>query len=191
MTRKQLPKAIRPVSAEVHVIGSGHQEEAAIAQAAVPKRQIEAHPGDFAPSPPPANDPLPVAAPLSQLQAQQRLREAFRIVERHKMYAGLGGLVPLPAVNVTGVTAANLTMVKKLSDLYGVSFERDKMRSIVIGLMGGAAPAGLAAATSSTLAFVVPFAGAFGLAVSTVAAAALTRRIGLHFVERFERGSAV
>ena len=102
------------------------------------------------------------------------------------MYAGLGGLVPMPAVNVASVTAVNLRMVKVLSDLYGIAFERDKMRSVVLGLMGGAAPTGLAAATATTLSFAAPLAGAFGLVVSTVVAATLTRRIGLYFVERFE-----
>ena len=72
-------------------------------------------------------------------------------MERHKFYAGLGGLFPMPAVNVAGVTAVILRMVKLLSDLYEVPFERDKTRSVVIGIMGGAAPTGLGAVTSSTL----------------------------------------
>jgi uncharacterized protein (DUF697 family) len=92
----------------------------------------------------------------------------------------------MAAVNVVSVTAVILRMVKGLSDLYGIPFERDKTRSIVIGLMGGAAPTGLAAATATTLSFAAPIAGAVGLAVSSVTAAALTRRIGLYFVERFE-----
>jgi uncharacterized protein (DUF697 family) len=96
----------------------------------------------------------------------------------------------MAAVNVASVTAVNLRMVKSLSDLYGVPFQREKTRSIILGLMGGATPTGLAAATASTLSFAVPLAGAFGLAVSTVAAAVLTRRIGLHFVERFEQDAA-
>ena len=106
------------------------------------------------------------------------------------MVAAVGGLFPMPAVNVVGVTAIILRMVKALGDLYGVPFERDKARSIVIGLMGGAAPAGLGAATASTLAFVLPGAGAVGLAVSSVTAAALTRRIGVVFIERFEKSAA-
>jgi hypothetical protein len=49
----------------------------------------------------------------------------------------------------------------------------------------------LAAATTSTLAFVAaPISGAVGLAVSTVTAASLTRRIGLSFIERFEQDAA-
>jgi uncharacterized protein (DUF697 family) len=189
MTRKQLPKAIKRDGADLRMIAAEALPEMPAPARAAPKEQAEIE--VWPPAPPPANDPLPVAFSLSQSQAEMRLREAFRIVERHKLYAGLGGLVPMPAVNVASVTAVILRMVKVLTDLYGVPFERDKTRSIVIGLMAGAAPTGLAAATTSTLAFVVaPIAGPVGLAVSTVTAASLTRRIGLSFIERFEQDAA-
>jgi uncharacterized protein (DUF697 family) len=185
MTRKQLPKAIRRTSSDLRVVAADVEAEAP--SRAMPPEQSEALPD--AP-PPAANDLLPAALLLSQPQAEIRLREAFKIVERHKLYAGFGGLFPMPAVNVVGVTAIILRMLKSLSDLYGVPFERDKTRSIILGLMGGAAPTGLAAATTSTLAFVVPGAGALGLAVSSVTAASLTRRIGVFFVQRFETEAA-
>lgn len=98
----------------------------------------------------------------------------------------MGGLFPLPIANVAGVTAIIVRMVKALSDLYEVPFERDRTRSFVIGLMGGAVPTGLAAATASTLVFVIPGSGFVGLAVSSITAASFTRGIGLFFVERFE-----
>jgi hypothetical protein len=56
--------------------------------------------------------------------------------------------------------------------------------------MGGAVPTGLGAATASTLAFVVPGGAFVGLGVSAVTAAALTRGIGLVFIESFEGGMA-
>ena len=98
----------------------------------------------------------------------------------------MGGLFPLPVVNIAGVTAINMRMVKQLSDLYGVPFERDRTRSMIIGLMGGAVPTGLGTATASTLVFVVPGSALFGLAVSAITAGALTRGIGLVFLEHFE-----
>ncbi|MET0277350.1 MAG: DUF697 domain-containing protein [Pseudorhodoplanes sp.] len=185
MTRKQLPKAIRRTDADLHLVSSGPDMEAPPPQRAA----HTVHPLDTELEGeillPAANDQLPVAAG-SQLEAEERLRKAFRIVERHQMFSGLGGLFPIAAVNVVSVTAANLRMVKRLSDLYGVSFEQEKARSMIIGLMGGAAPAGLAAATATTLFHVIPAAGAIGMAVSSVAAATLTRRIGMSYVERFE-----
>ena len=62
--------------------------------------------------------------------AAQRRALAHKIVSRHKNYAAMGGLVPLPVVNIAGVTAINLRMVKQLSELYQVPFERDRTRSL-------------------------------------------------------------
>ena len=191
MTRKQLPKAIKPAGSSLRYIPGEAGTEAPLPESVTkkpttPKEPVQVEAEIWPPSPPPANDSFLVLPPLSRGEAERRLQLAFKIVDRHKMYAGLGGLVPMPAVNVASVTAVNLRMVKVLSDLYGIAFERDKMRSVVLGLMGGATPTGLAAATATTLSFAAPFAGAFGLVVSTVVAATLTRRIGLYFVERFE-----
>jgi uncharacterized protein (DUF697 family) len=206
MTRKQLPKAIKPAGSGLRFMPGEAGTEAPMPQSVTakpttPKEPVQVEAEVWPPAPPPANvndasvhaakdidahDAFQVLPPMTREEAERRLQVAFRIVDRHKMYAGLGGLVPMPAVNVVSVTAVILRMVKGLSDLYGIPFERDKTRSIVIGLMGGATPTGLAAATATTLSFAAPVAGAVGLAVSSVTAAALTRRIGLHFVERFE-----
>jgi uncharacterized protein (DUF697 family) len=121
--------------------------------------------------------------------AARRRARARSIVERHKTFAAIGGLFPLPIVNVAGVTAVMLRMVKQLSDLYGVPFERDRTRSLIVGLVGGAVPTGLGTATASTLAFVLPAHALVGLGVSAISAGALTRGIGLVFVDHFESTS--
>jgi uncharacterized protein (DUF697 family) len=121
----------------------------------------------------------------------QRRSLASTIVERHATYAAVGGIVPLPIVNVASITAVIVRMVKKLSDLYAVPFERDRARAIVVGLMGGAVPTGLAAVTTSTLYYIVPGTALIGLAVSAIAAAACTRGIGRIFVEHYESGATL
>ncbi len=122
--------------------------------------------------------------------AAKRLALANKIVDRHRLYAAGGGLLPLPVVSIAGVTAIILRMVKQLSQLYGVPFERDRTRSLVVSIIGGAVPTGLGAATTSTLAWIVPGGLLLGLAVSAIAAGALTRGIGLVFVESFESDNA-
>ena len=102
------------------------------------------------------------------------------------MFAAIGGLFPLPIVNVASVSAIILRMVRELSRLYQVPFEREQTRAMVISLMGGTVPTGLAATTASTLSFVVPGSTLVGLGVSAISAAALTRGIGLVFVDSFE-----
>jgi uncharacterized protein (DUF697 family) len=130
-----------------------------------------------------ASEPRP--CPTDPLAARRRAL-ARRIVERHKNYAAVGGLVPLPAANIASVTALNLRMVKQLSELYGVPFQRDRTRSLIIALIAGAVPTGAGLAASSTLMWIVPGGLLWGLGVSAITAGALTRGIGLVFVDSFE-----
>jgi uncharacterized protein (DUF697 family) len=129
-------------------------------------------------------------APM-ELNAVRRLSRARAIVERYATYSAAGALIPLPIINIASVMAIILRMVKALSDLYGVPFERDRARAIVVGLAGGATPTGIGAATASTLSVLVPASALIGLAVSSVTAVACTRSIGRVFVEHFERGEAL
>jgi uncharacterized protein (DUF697 family) len=124
-----------------------------------------------------------------QPQAPNRRAVAEKVVDRYKLYAAVGGLSPIPIMTAAGVTVVVLQMVKTLSNLYEVPFERDLTRSIVVGLVGGAVPTGLGVATASALGLVVPGIGFVGVAVSALTASALTGRIGLVFVERFESGA--
>jgi uncharacterized protein (DUF697 family) len=144
---------------------------------------------------PPAFSTVDVVRPAARTHrdasAAQRRSRANTIVERHAVYSGFGGIIPVPIANVASITAIIVRMVKELSSLYGVPFQRDRARAIVIGLMGGAMPTGLAAATSSTLVYIIPASGVIGLAVSSLAAVACTRSIGRIFVEHFESGATL
>jgi uncharacterized protein (DUF697 family) len=186
MTRKQLPKAIRTNEAPRGTAARAALDEAAqAARAPFAHDAFEAEPAPVAFSRPVANDQFPARAIDAGRQAERR-RLAGKIVERHRTYAAIGGLSPLPILNVAGVTAMIMRMVKQLSELYDVPFERDRTRSLVIGIMGGAVPTGLGTVTASMLAFALPGSGIVGLAVTALTAGALTRGIGLVFIELFE-----
>lgn len=187
MTRKPLPKVIRRPLGEVRAFAAGvvTDQAAAEPQFVAQRDTFEAQPTDF--SRPVANDQLLSATSVhAGRYAEKRRALAHKIVQRHGSYAAVGGLLPLPVANIVGVTAIIMRMVKQLSGLYGVPFQQDRTRSVVISLMGGTVPTGFGAATASTLAFVVPASALLGLAVSAVTAGALTRAIGLVFVEHFE-----
>jgi uncharacterized protein (DUF697 family) len=134
--------------------------------------------------------PAPLSA-VADTDAQQRKFRANAIVERHANYSAIGGLIPVPIANIAGITAIIVRMVKSLSELYGVPFERNRARAIVIGLMGGVMPTGLATAAVSTLIYLVPGHNLVGLAVSSVTASACARSIGQLFIEHFENGSTL
>jgi len=192
MTRKPLPKAIRQPIGQVRGYGASPviDEEAPAPRSAAPGDATDGEPVLAITSRPVANDPLPAASLRDATLSAKRQQLARKIVERHKLYAAMGGLSPLPVVNIAGVTAVIMRMVKQLSALYGVPFERDGTRATVISLMGGAVPTGFGVATASTLAFILPASALVGLAVSAVTAGALTRGIGMVFVEHFETAAA-
>ncbi len=190
MTRKQLPKAILHAPHGRRAAAPAPTDAAAPAPRAFAALETtEAEPEPRISREPAANDVLPPAEPLDGSYAIKRRAAAKAIVERHKAYAVMSGLAPLPLVNIASVTAINMRMVKRLADLYGLPFQRERTRSTIVGLIGGAAPTGIGAAAASTLGFVIPGGALVGLAVSAVTAGALTRAIGLVFVESFENGA--
>jgi uncharacterized protein (DUF697 family) len=206
MTRKPLPKAIRRPVASLRDLAADFAKDE---QGRVPRSRTSF---DAVEPEPTASDTLLRHAAVSQAhetpaseptakksdaagaasmkgpdpRAAKRRLLANKIVDRHRLYAAGGGLLPLPVASIAGVTAIVLRMVKQLCQLYGVPFERDRTRSLVVSIIGGAVPTGLGVATTSTLAWIVPGGLLFGLAVSAVTAGALTRGIGLVFVESFE-----
>jgi uncharacterized protein (DUF697 family) len=194
MKRKPLPKAITRSIASLREITAGF---AADEQGRVPRRAmtfdaVEPEPARENSVGLPGKDGTASAArthPADPLAAQRRTL-ARKIVDRHRNYAVLGGLVPLPVANIASVTAVNLRMVKQLSELYGAPFQRDRTRSFIVGLIGGAVPTGVGAAASSTLMWIVPGGLLWGLGASALTAGALTRCIGLVFIESFESAIA-
>jgi uncharacterized protein (DUF697 family) len=189
MTRKRLPKAIRPASLPLvqTVAGAVADDQAPTAQASLPREAIQSERALEVSSAVPANDTFVVRSSNFQKLAAKRRVIAARIVESHGTYAALSGFAPLPAVNIAGVAAMVMRMLKQLSQLYQVRFERDRTQSLIIAILGGAAPSGLGLATISTIGLVAPAPAFVGLAISALTAGAVTRAIGQVFIESFER----
>lgn len=120
-----------------------------------------------------------------------RLSRANAIVERYANFSALGGVIPLPLINVAGLTVINLRMVKILCGLYDVPYEPGRARALVVGLAAGAVPTTASAVTTSTLVFFMPGVNLLGLAVSSVTASACTRAVGRRFVAHLENGATL
>ena len=121
----------------------------------------------------------------------QRRRGAVTIVERYANWSAVGGAIPVPLLNAAAITALMIRMVKSLSDHYEGPFERNRTRSIVIALMGGALPAGFSTIATTTASMFVPGLNMVGLAISSVTSGAYARRIGQLYIEHFENGVTI
>src|SRR5689334_6120997 len=207
VSRKKLPNVIRPTidGAPEGALGNGSggpgapagmlvSDHLAEATAAATESEtgvrvaetMQPSSASGAPSPAPTHSVSPGVSGAAKRRAQARA-----IVERHATYSAVGGVIPLPIASVAGITTIIIRMVKMLSTLYGVPFERDRARAIVAGLVGGATPTGFAAVTTSTLFYAVPSGLLLGTVVSAVSAVACTRSIGRVFIEHFESGATL
>jgi uncharacterized protein (DUF697 family) len=204
MSRRQLPKVIMRVSDD-DMSGAPVGLGAPDVQSVPPTETSPAHViaafgrdsdpvtsgAETAPETASASSTLPQAASMPDPATARRRARALRIVDRYVVYSAVGGIVPLPLVNVASITGLIVRMVKVLSDHYGVAFEKDRARAIVVGFVAGAMPSGLGSVASSTLTYLMPHSALAGLAVSSATAAACTRSIGRIFVEHFENGAAL
>jgi uncharacterized protein (DUF697 family) len=125
------------------------------------------------------------------VSVKRRRMQANAIVERHANLSAIGGVIPLPFVTMAAVTVIVVRMARSLSKLYSVPFERNRTRTIVIGLLGGVMPTGVATIATSALIYAVPGYNLLGLAASAVTASAYARAIGQMFIEHFEKGDSL
>jgi uncharacterized protein (DUF697 family) len=206
VSRKKLPSALRHTMDGLREAAAGNGNASPRTPTGVMALSRLAAEMSAAPESDPAQDAIEArpAPPVSGTAASssatsmsagvdlaKRRARARAIVERHATYSAVGGILPLPIVSVAGITTIIVRMVKMLSNLYGVPFERDRARAIVAGLVGGATPTGFAVVTTSTLFFVVPSGALIGTVVSAVSAVACTRSIGRVFIEHFESGATL
>jgi len=196
MNKKKLPKAVLRTADEM-------RDSADLAQGAP-------HPVDLneAPAPRPANlrpatdnviEMVPktesasaetaASARIPDAAAALRRRNAVAIVERYANWSAVGGVIPVPLANAAAITALLVRMIKSLSTLYEVPFEKNRTRAAMIGLMGGVLPTGFATIAASTLTYFVPGYGLFSLAVSSMTSSAYARSIGQLYIEHFENGA--
>jgi uncharacterized protein (DUF697 family) len=181
MNKKKFPKAVLQTADQMREAGASDAPMAAAADNVI----------EMVPKAGPASAAAePASAPADPTAALRR-RKAIAIVERYANYSAIGGAIPIPLANAAAITALLVRMVKSLSELYAVPFERNRTRSVVIGLMGGALPTGFATIATSTLSYVVPGLGLMGLAVSSVTSGAYARSIGQLFIEHFENGASL
>jgi uncharacterized protein (DUF697 family) len=176
MNKKKFPKAVLRTADQMR------EAAGAAPKSAAPDNVIEMMP---------KSEAGPSANIAAQPAAALQRRRATAIVERYANYSAIGGAVPVPLANAAAITALLVRMVKSLSKLYGVPFERNRTRSVVIALMGGALPTGFATIATSTITLFVPGLNVLGLAVSSVTSGAYARSIGQLFIEHFENGAAV
>jgi len=123
---------------------------------------------------------------------EDREYQAHRTVNKYVWFSGGVGLLPLPVLNLAGVTALQLRMLQVLSEQYEVPFSRDIGKKIIGSLLGSIVPASLSGTLGGVTSLLVSsmrMAGAVvgGLSLPVFAGAA-TYALGNVFIQHFESG---
>lgn len=115
----------------------------------------------------------------------------MRIVRTHVGWAAAAGLVPVPLVDLAAITAVQISMVRSLGKLYGLSFRKEAAKSIIGAVVGSGGAVAVSAPVASAMK-AVPGVGYFvSTFVEPAAAAASTFALGRVFVHHFDSGGSL
>jgi uncharacterized protein (DUF697 family) len=113
---------------------------------------------------------------------------AMEIVKRHSLYSAGVGIFAIPVVNVAGVAAIQIKMLKELADHYEVPFEQDRVKSILASLVGGVVGTRLGYGMVGTIAKLPLVGSLLSVASLPLFAGGITYAVGKVFITHFASG---
>ncbi len=127
-----------------------------------------------------------------KIEDRQLLRRelgAHMIVNKWVKWSAGIGLVPIPMVDLAGITTVQLLMVGDLAKHYEIPFSKQRGKAILASLLGSVVPNGLGYSVASAFFRYVPGLGPLLGAITLPAfAAASTYAVGKVFIQHFESG---
>jgi len=125
----------------------------------------------------------------SQIIDDDRRLQDARAKSKNYVFAALGiGLVPMPLVDMAGITLLQLKMLHSLSKLYGVKFSSDIGKSIISSLVGGVLPIPIGLTLASLTKSVPVLGSVLGATSVSLIAGASTYALSQVFIQHFESG---
>lgn len=128
------------------------------------------------------------AAPETVLVAET---DVDQIVRRHVYGAIALGLVPVPIIDVVGLTELQLNLVNSLSKTYGVDFQSNLVKPIIGSLVGGVLPVAVTPIFASLIKAVPVIGYTAGAASLSLLGGAATYAIGRVFAKHFASGGTI
>jgi uncharacterized protein (DUF697 family) len=117
---------------------------------------------------------------------------ACHCIHRHCAYAAVGGLVPVPFLEMATSSTIQLRMISKLCDIHGVRFSENAVKNAMGTLVATILPAtGVGYAAASLMRSVPVVGSVFNLVAMPTLVAASTYALGRVFDWHFARGGSV
>lgn len=150
----------------------------------------------FHPQPPADVSATPQAEQPAMAAAREHsddllVSDANNIVKNHVIGAMGISLVPIPLVDLVGLTGIQLKMLHSLASHYRVPFSENLGKSLIVSLVGGIMPTSTAMTLASLVKAVPGLGTATGMVSVTVLGGATTYAIGQVFIQHFESGGTL
>lgn len=108
---------------------------------------------------------------------------------RKRVYAAIGvGFVPVPLVDLAGLTAIQLELIHALAKAYGVEFQKERVKSIISSLCGGVLSVAMVPFFASIFKSIPVIGTTAGGATISIVGGASTYAIGQVFDRHFRHG---
>lgn len=111
-----------------------------------------------------------------------------KIIRRHVYVSAGVGLIPLPLVDIAGLTGVQVNMLRKIAKEYGVPFSEGTVKNILLSLFGGIFPPAHASLVASLLKVIPGVGQTAGVASMPILAGATTYAVGKLFATHFAWG---
>lgn len=117
-------------------------------------------------------------------EMEEPLRSAMATVYKYSALSAATGLIPMPLIDMAGLMAMQLMMLKKLCTIYGITFDSQRSKSAIAILASGVGSTCLAVSSTK----LVPFIGAFSVATMPAVNGAFSYAVGRVFIRHFASG---
>jgi len=120
-----------------------------------------------------------------------RRAAAVKLVKRFSVWAGAGGLIPAPFVDMIAVSAVQFEMVRRISRIYDVPFSENRGKAVVAGFAGTLIPASSGIGAASLTKGVPLLGSLIGFVTVPTLAYGATYAMGMAFVQHFVTGGTL
>ncbi len=111
-----------------------------------------------------------------------------KVIRNHVLVSMGVGFIPVPILDLVGITGAQLNMLRKLAKIYEVPFTENKVKSILTSLVGAGGSIPVAGVLTSLVKFVPVLGQTIGAIALPISAGSITYAVGKVFLQHFASG---
>ncbi len=121
----------------------------------------------------------------------EKEKTARLVVDKYAKWSFGVGFIPVPALDLVGLTAVQIKMLSEIAKIYGQSIGDNKLRSIVSSVLSALLPHAFGRTAGVSLFKSIPVLGQVAAAVILpVTSAAATYAVGTIFIKHFASGGS-